>query len=57
VATTVDGGLTAAEVADRVARHLTNDTGRHSSRSIADIVRANVFTPFNLVLEFCSSPS
>ena len=57
MATTVDGGLTAAEVADRVARHLTNDTGRHSSRSIADIVRANVFTPFNLVLEFCSSPS
>jgi magnesium-transporting ATPase (P-type) len=48
--TAIDGGLTAAEVADRVARHLTNDTGRHSSRSIADIVRANVFTPFNLVL-------
>jgi cation-transporting ATPase E len=50
MATTIDGGLTAAEVADRVARHLTNDTGRHSSRTIADIVRANVFTPFNLVL-------
>jgi cation-transporting ATPase E len=48
--TTVDGGLTATEVADRVARGLTNDTGRHTSRSIADIVRANVFTPFNLVL-------
>jgi cation-transporting ATPase E len=45
-----DDGLTAAEVADRVARHLTNDTGRHSSRSIADIIRANVVTPFNLVL-------
>jgi cation-transporting ATPase E len=50
VPTDTDGGLTAAEVADRVARHLTNDTGRHSSRSIADIIRANVFTPFNLVL-------
>jgi cation-transporting ATPase E len=50
VAIDLDSGLSAAEVADRVARHLTNDTGRHTSRSIADIVRANVFTPFNLLL-------
>jgi cation-transporting P-type ATPase E len=43
-------GLTAAEVADRVRRGLTNAEGGPSSRSVAEIVRSNVFTFFNAVL-------
>jgi cation-transporting ATPase E len=43
-------GLTAAEVASRVERGLVNDTGERTSRSFADIVRANVFTRFNALL-------
>ncbi|MEU4744303.1 HAD-IC family P-type ATPase, partial [Actinosynnema sp. NPDC023658] len=43
-------GLTAAEVADRVAAGRTNDVGSHTSRSVGQIVRANVFTPFNGLL-------
>ncbi|WP_371661649.1 HAD-IC family P-type ATPase [Streptomyces sp. NBC_00280] len=43
-------GLTAAEVADRVARGEINDIPVRSSRSIAEIVRANVFTRFNAII-------
>ncbi|MFJ4779320.1 HAD-IC family P-type ATPase [Streptomyces sp. NPDC088762] len=44
------GGLTTAEVAERVARGDVNDVPVRSSRSAADIVRANVFTRFNAII-------
>ncbi|MFI9152948.1 HAD-IC family P-type ATPase [Streptomyces sp. NPDC053367] len=44
------GGLTAAEVAERVAAGRVNDVPVRSSRSVADIVRANVFTRFNAII-------
>ncbi len=47
---TAAGGLTAAEVAERVARGEVNDTGDRTSRTITEIVRANVFTRFNAIL-------
>ncbi len=40
-------GLTSGEVAERVARGLTNEAPDARSRSLADIVRANTFTWFN----------
>jgi len=43
-------GLTAAEVADRVARGLVNDVPSAPTRTIGEIVRANLFTRFNLLL-------
>ncbi|WP_320776947.1 HAD-IC family P-type ATPase [Streptomyces sp. CRN 30] len=43
-------GLTSAEVADRVARGQVNDVPVRSSRSVPDIVRANVFTRFNAII-------
>ncbi|MFC8099798.1 HAD-IC family P-type ATPase [Streptomyces sp. NPDC057363] len=43
-------GLTAAGVAERVARGQVNDVPVRSSRSMADIVRANVFTRFNAII-------
>ncbi len=43
-------GLTSAEVEDRVARGLTNHSAEHTSRSYAEILRANVFTRFNAIL-------
>ncbi|MEH0556247.1 HAD-IC family P-type ATPase [Streptomyces sp. B21-101] len=43
-------GLTAAEVADRVARGQVNDVPVRSSRSAGEIVRANVFTRFNAII-------
>ena len=43
-------GLTSAEVDERRAAGLTNDVEDPSSRSFADIARANIFTPFNLLL-------
>jgi cation-transporting ATPase E len=43
-------GLTAAEVADRVARGLTNGGGERTSRSYGEIIRANVLTRFNAIL-------
>ena len=43
-------GLTAAQVAERVAAGQTNDTGAASSRTIGAIVRANVLTRFNAIL-------
>ncbi|MFF7728474.1 HAD-IC family P-type ATPase [Streptomyces sp. NPDC008001] len=43
-------GLSAAEVAERVARGEVNDVPVRSSRSTAEIVRANVFTRFNAII-------
>ncbi|MFF7354347.1 HAD-IC family P-type ATPase [Streptomyces filipinensis] len=43
-------GLSAAEVAERVARGLVNDVPVRSSRSLGEIVRANVFTRFNAII-------
>ncbi|MFD0415761.1 HAD-IC family P-type ATPase [Streptomyces sp. NPDC127108] len=43
-------GLTAAEVAERVARGEINDVPVRSSRSTTEIVRANVFTRFNAII-------
>ncbi|MFJ8183566.1 HAD-IC family P-type ATPase [Streptomyces sp. NPDC096105] len=43
-------GLTSAEVAERVARGQVNDVPVRSSRSITEIVRANVFTRFNAII-------
>lgn len=45
-----DGGLTADEVAQRVAAGQVNETGAASSRTIWEIVKANVFTRFNAIL-------
>ncbi|MFE9405898.1 cation-translocating P-type ATPase [Streptomyces sp. NPDC006530] len=44
------GGLTAAEVAERVARGEVNDVPVRSSRSTSEIVRGNVFTRFNAII-------
>ncbi|MCL2803278.1 MAG: HAD-IC family P-type ATPase [Micrococcales bacterium] len=43
-------GLSSAEVAQRVAAGQVNATPGGSSRSAADIWRANIFTPFNALL-------
>ena len=43
-------GLSSAEVADRVARGLTNDAPSASSRSLSDILKANIFTWFNALI-------
>ncbi|MFJ4523117.1 HAD-IC family P-type ATPase [Streptomyces sp. NPDC088810] len=43
-------GLTGAEVAERRSRGQVNDVPVRSSRSLAQIVRANVFTRFNAVI-------
>ncbi|MBT2525401.1 cation-translocating P-type ATPase [Streptomyces sp. ISL-99] len=43
-------GLTAAEVAERVARGEINDVPVRSSRSATEIVRSNVFTRFNAII-------
>ncbi|MCB1031194.1 MAG: HAD-IC family P-type ATPase, partial [Acidimicrobiales bacterium] len=44
------GGLTASEVAQRVANGQTNATEQHTSRSVKEIIRANVLTRFNAIL-------
>src|SRR5882757_638430 len=49
-ATTSTGGLTAAEVQQRVDAGQTNDVPARASRSIGDIIRANVFTRFNAII-------
>ncbi|MBD3752162.1 MAG: HAD-IC family P-type ATPase [Micrococcales bacterium] len=46
-------GLTAAEVAERVADGRTNAYQADSSRSIGSIIRANVFTIFNAIVGSC----
>jgi cation-transporting ATPase E len=43
-------GLSAAEVAERVARGQVNDVPVRSSRSLGEIVRANVLTRFNAII-------
>ncbi|MCZ4651888.1 HAD-IC family P-type ATPase [Gordonia amicalis] len=49
-AETIEPGLTAAEVAQRVADGKVNSMPDRSGRSVADIVRANVFTRINAIL-------
>ncbi|GAA1980663.1 HAD-IC family P-type ATPase [Kitasatospora viridis] len=44
------GGLSGAEVAERVARGEVNDVPVRSSRSVKEIVRANVLTRFNAII-------
>ena len=44
------GGLTAAEVAERVAAGQVNDVPVRSSRSFGEIVRANLFTRINALI-------
>ncbi len=43
-------GLSSAEVAERVARGQVNDVPAAPTRTVAQIVRANVFTRFNAIL-------
>ncbi|MCF2529435.1 cation-translocating P-type ATPase [Yinghuangia soli] len=49
-AETSASGLTAAQVAERVARGDVNDVPARSSRSTRDIIRGNVFTRFNAII-------
>ncbi|MEE2031477.1 HAD-IC family P-type ATPase [Rhodococcus chondri] len=46
----IANGLSTDQVAERVARGETNDVPDRASRSIRDIVRANVFTRINAIL-------
>lgn len=46
----IENGLTADQVAQRVANGQTNDVPDRASRSVKDIVRANVFTRINAIL-------
>lgn len=46
----VTNGLSTEQVAERVARGETNDVPDRASRSVRDIVRANVFTRINAIL-------
>src|SRR5882757_8258114 len=50
VAETPPAGLTSAQVAERRARGLTNAGGERTSRSVAEILRANILTRFNFLL-------
>jgi cation-transporting ATPase E len=43
-------GLTAAQVAERVAGGLVNDSGERTSRTFGEIARANILTRFNAIL-------
>ena len=47
---TPDTGLTSEQARDRLARGLGNDSGQRSSRSLSEILRANIFTRFNAIL-------
>jgi cation-transporting ATPase E len=47
---TPPAGLSSAQVAERRSRGLTNAAGEHTSRSVAEILRANILTRFNLIL-------
>src|SRR5260370_10481542 len=49
-AETPSTGLTGAQVAERRSRGLTNAGGERTSRSVAEILRANILTRFNLIL-------
>lgn len=50
VPATAATGLSAAEVAERIANGQVNDVPVRSSRSMTEIVRANVFTRFNAII-------
>jgi len=50
IAETPPAGLTSVQVADRRARGLANAGGERTSRSVAEILRANILTRFNLIL-------
>ena len=50
IAVTASAGLSSAEVAERRSRGLTNAGGEQTSRSVAEILRANILTRFNLIL-------
>src|ERR1700757_5441117 len=50
IALTPPVGLTDAKVAERRSRGLTNAGGERTSRSVAEILRANILTRFNLIL-------
>jgi len=47
---TPQAGLSSAQVAERRSRGLTNAGGERTSRSFAEILRANILTRFNLIL-------
>jgi cation-transporting P-type ATPase E len=49
-ADTPPAGLRSAEVAERRSRGLANEAGERTSRSVAEILRANMLTRFNLIL-------
>jgi cation-transporting P-type ATPase E len=46
----VETGLSSAQVAERVAAGKTNDVPARASRSVGEIVRANVLTRFNAIV-------
>jgi len=46
-------GLSSAEVAERRSRGLANEAGERTSRSVTEILRANILTRFNLILGPC----
>lgn len=46
----IEGGLSTAQVAERVARGETNEVEESTSRPLKDIVKANVLTRFNAIL-------
>ncbi len=50
IAETPAAGLSSAEVAERRSRGLANGTGERGSRSVAEILRANILTRFNFIL-------
>ena len=50
VTETPAAGLTSAQVAERRSRGLGNTGGERVSRSVAEILRANILTRFNLIL-------
>ena len=52
---TSTAGLTSAEVADRVGRGLVNVVPSAPTRTVRQIVRANVFTPINLIVLILAS--
>src|SRR5215468_4252698 len=50
VTETPPAGLSSAQVAERRLRGLTNAGGERTSRSVTEILRANILTRFNLIL-------
>ena len=50
IAETPPAGLTSSEVAERRSAGLTNEAGERTSRSVSEILRANILTRFNLIL-------